>query len=441
MKAALAGCLLLLASASLAAGQGLLVKIPPTGAEFTVYNIYHGPQHGLNVKMERLTILDAAGSIVTSHPLTGNNFIPKGKKIKVGSGYATRYSLTQTLAGGDIIFKLNMLIYTTKGDVTLPGYGTRQFKHTDFSWDFAVENKGAAWPMVQVDTLLSGPTQPSQHDRSRATDAWFPEGQYNRNFWVRHPKWYVADTRTHSMSSVTVAVGSQLWHQAQVSLRFGPVTKDLYYTTLLFGSLAYKRWCERSCFPGSASVDTLAGGRMPLAAVEVGDKVLVEMSGGERRYEEVLSFLHALPADEHTSNAFYALEHLHGELRASGNHVVFTADGEELAVSEVRPGDQLRFEGGVATSVVAVRESFGETGMYAPLTPAGSIVVDGVVASNYATVESLEIPHGAMHASFFFGRLLGKRFPATRQQEADLHPLATLYKDVLKLDRLLKLVS
>eukprot|EP00929_Paragymnodinium_shiwhaense_P107306 TRINITY_DN733_c0_g1_i3.p1 TRINITY_DN733_c0_g1~~TRINITY_DN733_c0_g1_i3.p1 ORF type:complete len:440 (+),score=74.86 TRINITY_DN733_c0_g1_i3:55-1374(+) len=439
MTVGLASWLVLLASASLAAGQGLLVKIPATGAEFTVYNIYHGSQHGLNVKMERLTILDAAGSVVTSHPLTGNNFIPQGEKIKVGDGYATRYSLTQTLAGGDIIFKVNMLIYTSDGKVTLPGYGTRHFKRTgDFSWDFAIENKGAPWAGAQVDTLLSGPTQPSQHDRSRATDAWFPEGEYNRNFWARFPKWYVADTRTHSMSSVNVAIGSQLWNQAQVKLKFGPVTRDLYYTSLLFGSLAYKRWCERSCFPGVATVDTLAG-RVPLALLQAGDKVLVELAGGDRRYEEVLSFLHALPANEGASNAFYALEHLSGEFRASGNHVVFTADGKEVAVEEVRPGDQLRFEG-AATTIVAVRESFGETGMYAPLTPAGSVVVDGVVASNYATVEGLEIPHSAMHASFFIARMFGQSIPLG-QQEPGLHPVAALYKDVLNLDRMLKLVS
>merc|ERR1712187_32133 len=93
----------------------------------------------------------------------------------------------------------------------------------------------------------------------------------------------------------------------------------------------------------------------------------------------------------------------------------------------------------------------------------GTIIVDGVIASNYATVGNLQIPHGAMHASFFpvraykqlgFEALFrsfwsvvcpgdsmrwicdGDGRKSQRGRE-EMHPLAAFYYRTLKLDKLL----
>lgn len=100
--------------------------------------------------------------------------------------------------------------------------------------------------------------------------------------------------------------------------------------------------------------------------------------------------------------------------RLSPGHVVFLADalgaamGEKLAADLV-VGDRVfvaESSGMVACKVLGVEELRGQKGMYAPLTASGTIVVDGVVASNYAAFsvpgrkEFVELPNALMHATF-----------------------------------------
>lgn len=166
-----------------------------------------------------------------------------------------------------------------------------------------------------------------------------------------------------------------------------------------------------SCFPGQAEVLLKGRGRAPISSIKVGDEVLVEEGrGGELQYEAVIGFLHFFGVGRSTS--FLNIEHAGGNLRVSANHVVFVgaaAGGRaEKIASEVREGDELLLAGAGGgerrSRVASVRSVSGDQGMVAPLTPKGTIVVDGALASNYATVGRLRIPHGAMHATLFLAR-------------------------------------
>merc|ERR1712228_873985 len=67
--------------------------------------------------------------------------------------------------------------------------------------------------------------------------------------------------------------------------------------------------------------------------------------------------------------------------------------GDKLYVAE---------ESGVfAREVLSVTQSSGRSGMFAPMTPSGTIVVDNVVASNYASYAHTWFPHCALHTVFF----------------------------------------
>merc|ERR1712070_177311 len=165
-----------------------------------------------------------------------------------------------------------------------------------------------------------------------------------------------------------------------------------------------------SCFPGEAAV-----GSTPLAT-----------------YDSALGFLHTLQG----SASFLAIQHEGGELRASGNHFLFNGEGVAVAAELFAMGDELLLANGLRSRVLSINMDTTTKGMFAPLTASGTIEVDGVMASNYATVGKLNIPHSAMHASFFFSRLFQSQGVQSTASET-VNPLAFVFHNVLKLDKLL----
>jgi hypothetical protein len=196
-----------------------------------------------------------------------------------------------------------------------------------------------------------------------------------------------------------------------------------------------------SCFPSDSSANVQGMGAVRLEDLSVGDSVLVRRSSGDLAYEPLLGFLHATKS----SSAFMSVQHMGGELRASANHLVFVSDGTAKLASQLQVGDALLIadEGSekvVQSAVLSVKAVSSEARMLAPLTMAGSIVVDGAVASVYAShSSSFFIPHGAMHALFFPARMLARMTfrtlgvgPSLPSGDAEtMHPLASLYARAL----------
>jgi len=166
-----------------------------------------------------------------------------------------------------------------------------------------------------------------------------------------------------------------------------------------------------SCFPGEAAV-----GSAPLAT-----------------YDSALGFLHAVQGRA----SFLSIQHEHGELRASDNHLLFNGEGKAIAVDLFTLGDELLLANGFRSRVLGIAKDATEHGMFAPLTASGSIEVDGVVASNYATVGKLNIPHSAMHASFTLSRMFSSMQAKESSAAESVNPLAYVFHSVLKLDKLL----
>lgn len=168
---------------------------------------------------------------------------------------------------------------------------------------------------------------------------------------------------------------------------------------------------QASCFPGEAVVDSMS---------------LTE-------YEGPLGYLHKMQG----AAAFVTIEHEGGELRASGNHLVFSGQGHAKAADLFKQGDELALADGSRSRVLAVRSDTTVHGMFAPLTSSGTLSVDGAMASNYATVRKLDIPHSVMHAIFSISRLLPSITVKETATAETIHPLAYLMHRVLKLDTML----
>ncbi|CAF1578613.1 unnamed protein product, partial [Adineta steineri] len=154
-----------------------------------------------------------------------------------------------------------------------------------------------------------------------------------------------------------------------------------------------------ACFSGSSIITLADGTTKPLSHIQIGDKVLVNQ---HNIYEPILSFIHA-KSDGLFS--FLAIQiqstksNLSSTIFVSPNHLVFDFDsGKALFAGKFHVGDRVQFidNNEIVPGEIVNIESRKQEGYYAPLTSSGTIVVNGVVASNYATVSNHELAHQVM---------------------------------------------
>lgn len=214
--------------------------------------------------------------------------------------------------------------------------------------------------------------------------------------------------------------------------------------------------CSPVCFPGEALAEVQGRGRVAMNSIAIGDNVLVELDTGRLAYEPVLGYLHVMSSKR---AEYLTVTHELGEFRASAGHLIFTSlEGDvrnNMAVGMLTAGHTLLVANSTSGSVVksqvlSVRRNAG-VGMYAPLTASGTIVVDSVVASIYASPSpSSRLPHGAAHAALFLVRayhalgLTALRMatlapPGDKSHTADeMHPFMSLLYRQLNLDLVLQ---
>lgn len=139
-----------------------------------------------------------------------------------------------------------------------------------------------------------------------------------------------------------------------------------------------------ACLPALSTVQTERLGTVPITQVQVGDKVLTSEG-----YSEVLFFAMRNPIARgrcwkvSTANATIVLTH---------SHALFKADGTAVQVMHVDIGDEL-LSAGIVTGLMRTEC----TGLIAPVTRAGTLVVNGVVTSDYGPVSQM-LGHRAAHA-------------------------------------------
>ena len=147
-----------------------------------------------------------------------------------------------------------------------------------------------------------------------------------------------------------------------------------------------------ACFDGESTVQ-VQGVEEPvlIGNVKVGDYVLVDKDG---KYDRVYSFGHYGPLEEAPFLSI-TTDVLDAPLKISDDHLVFveTASGRiSVPGSKIVTGDRLVVaDGQQQQQQVATVESIDyikARGVYAPFTMSGTIVVNGVVASNYVTMQT-----------------------------------------------------
>lgn len=228
---------------------------------------------------------------------------------------------------------------------------------------------------------------------------------------------------TDCLGAEKATTGRRLWAATDMgSIRLDSGLTNAYPADTAVGVVSTNY--GPTCFPGDATVNVYGRGATDVASLSVGDSVLVE-SGA---FEPVLSFLHKVPGVAQALK----LVHAQGVFRASENHIVFTSRGD-MPASALRPGDEFLVqsvagEKPMPSVILAIGREITTTGMYAPFTSSGALVVDGVVASNYGAPSSrVSLPHGAAHAAFFALRMFHHLDLGTPPKlDVTLHPFAKM---------------
>jgi Hint module len=153
-------------------------------------------------------------------------------------------------------------------------------------------------------------------------------------------------------------------------------------------------WCEQKwCFPSEATVRLDDGTVKAMRELVLGDRVQVARPDGSLGYDAVYLMTHK---DASTRGRYLTLALASGQsLTLSPRHFVPTApDGGTTWAShilkgadEVKVGDMVWYRGNdgtlLPTQVTAVTASI-KAGAFNPMTVAGTVVVDGVVASTHS---------------------------------------------------------
>lgn len=168
------------------------------------------------------------------------------------------------------------------------------------------------------------------------------------------------------------------------------------------------------CFSASTLVTVAEGVQKPMSHLQPGDSVLALSESGGMIFSRVLLFLHL---DAEHRSTFLILSTENGQrLTITPNHLIFMAPNLKLYyheyyasfASKVTRGAYVLIcgrDGRVHPSKIVSISQEKRIGVYAPLTEHGSLFVDGVLASSYASIEDQRLAHWAFGPLRFLVRL------------------------------------
>ena len=131
------------------------------------------------------------------------------------------------------------------------------------------------------------------------------------------------------------------------------------------------------CFSGTSTVQVENVGSVAMKDLSVGARILTQ-SGS---YEPVYAWGHKNPSKAADFLQFQTKE---SKLEMTGGHLVFLeGKTNPVRADSIKVGDTLQGNNGKVETIKMVHRE----GVYTPLTPSGTVVVDGIVASSYISLQ------------------------------------------------------
>lgn len=143
-----------------------------------------------------------------------------------------------------------------------------------------------------------------------------------------------------------------------------------------------------SCFSAESTIQVRGKGEVAMRDLKVGDEVL---SWRSNHYQPVYTFLHR--------NELVKAEYLRVETNLSSSkpleitrdHLLYVqGKSSPVPAGSVVVGDILQGKGGEPASVTDIASIWRTDGVFAPATPDGTLVVDGIQVSSYVVLMGME---------------------------------------------------
>jgi hypothetical protein len=190
------------------------------------------------------------------------------------------------------------------------------------------------------------------------------------------------------------------------------------------------------CFPESSSVNVAGKGHTQMKLLQAGDQVeSYDTKTKTTCWSTVLSFLHREP--ERVA-PYVQVQYFHptwgyGVITASHDHMLYSVEQDSMiAAASFTPGEHLAVskDGHLLTVEVTQLIETTAKGVYAPLTAAGTVLVDGVVASCYTAVGHSQ---KSIQKAFKPLRMVGEAKPSlVAHQGGDIHWYAKFLHGISK---------
>lgn len=227
------------------------------------------------------------------------------------------------------------------------------------------------------------------------TEAWDEQGDHSKN--SLHYEGRAVDLRLSDKDTSKIGLLGRLAVEAGFDWVCYEDEKHIHASVREDG-YTEKPW--EGCFSADSTVKLENGFDLQVKNLKIGNKVQVMTQDGKIGYSEVIMFADYKPSIPQISHILIETEKPAKRITLTPSHLIFTSNstGTQITAKQagaVSPGEfvLVSSDGELVPSKVQRVSTVELTGMVAPVTMEGNLIVDGVLSSCYAMIKDHEVAH------------------------------------------------